>query len=122
MVLTLFCRMANISHSIQGLETSRLSNISDPSEKARVQALFKTCQDMVKEANNLLDRFTDMASVKKRPGVRAKSKRFMYVQPCLRTSREQLPMFFLADCSAKEAVHVRRKGNHKSSSPYTSGA
>lgn len=79
--------MANISNSIQDLETSRLSNISDPGEIARVQALFKTCQDMVKDTNVSLDNFTDMVSVKlgKIKAVHVCSAQPQESAPCLTT-------------------------------------
>jgi hypothetical protein len=40
--------------------------ILDPVERARVQALFKTCQDLVKESKDALDRFEVVVSVNKK--------------------------------------------------------
>jgi hypothetical protein len=59
-----------------------MKEILDPVERVRVQALFKTCQDLVKESKDALDRFEDVVSVnKKSKGTRAMLERFVYVEP-----------------------------------------
>jgi hypothetical protein len=55
--------------------------ILDPIERARFQALFKTCQDLVKGSKDELAKFEDVVSAKKKSkGIWAKLQRFMYVQ------------------------------------------
>jgi hypothetical protein len=51
-----------------------MKDIPDPVERVRVQALFKTCQGLVKESKDALVN-------KKSKGTRAMLERFVYVQP-----------------------------------------
>lgn len=61
------------------METTRLKGISDPAEKDRVQALFKTCQDLLKESTAALAKFEDLVSVNRSTAVGARLERLMYV-------------------------------------------
>jgi hypothetical protein len=63
-----------------------MQHILDPVERARFQALFKKCQDLVEGSRDALNEFEDLVPVNKRPkGIRARLERFMYVQPISHT-------------------------------------
>lgn len=61
------------------MEASRLRDISDPAEVARVQALFKTCQDLVKESTAALAKFEDLVCVNRSTAIGARLERIVYV-------------------------------------------
>jgi hypothetical protein len=59
-----------------------MKNILDPIERVRVQALFKTCQDLVKESQDELAKFENVVPVStKSKGIGAKLERLGYVWP-----------------------------------------
>jgi hypothetical protein len=64
-----------------------MKNIPDPIERARLKALFKTCQDLIRESKDELAKFEDVVAAKKKStGIWAKVQQSMYVQPISHTN------------------------------------